>query len=66
MKDYAHPLHGKWVKVSEVSKGSLTIFMTSLSVLTTEGWMMVAAQGTATTGGQAESMEGFCSVYEIP
>lgn len=30
------------------------VLVTSLSVLTTEGWMMVALQGTATTGGLNE------------
>lgn len=34
------------------------VLMTSLSVLTTEGWMMVAPQGTPTTGGQKK---GFMS-----
>lgn len=54
----AKPLHGELtaVDVSEVSQGCLTVLMTSLSVLTTEGWMMVAPQGTATTGGLKERM----------
>lgn len=59
------PLHGKWVDVAyhKISKGCLTVLMTSLSVLTTEGWMMVAPQGTATTGGQTETTEGFVHSY---
>lgn len=47
-----------WRSSLEVSKAILIVLMTSLSVLTTEGWMMVAPQGTATTGGQIEEIEG--------
>lgn len=43
--------------LSEVSQGCLMVLMTSLSVLTTEGWMMVAPQGTATTGGLTKRMQ---------
>lgn len=36
----------------------LMVLMTSLSVLTTEGWMMVALQGTAATGGLTDKILG--------
>lgn len=43
-------------KVSPDTRGSLTVLMTSLSVLTTQGWMMVVPLVTATTGGLSERM----------
>lgn len=54
------PLHDQMdcCNVSEVSQGCLTVLMTSLSVLTTEGWMMVAPRGTATTGGLTDRLWG--------
>ena len=54
--DRAAAWHVDCCNVSEVSPGCLTVFMPSLSVLTTEGWMMVAPQGTATTGGLTERL----------
>lgn len=41
-----------------MSEGCLTVLMTSLSVLTPEGWMMVALQGTAATGGLTDKILG--------
>lgn len=38
------------------------VLVTSLSVLTTEGWMMVALQGTAATGGLNED---FREVFRV-
>lgn len=55
--DYAQPLHGK-VNISNMLEGCLMVLMTSLSVLTTEGWMMVALQGTAATGGLTDKILG--------
>lgn len=44
--------------MSNMLEGCLTVLMTSLSVLTTEGWMMVAPQGTAVTGGLTDKILG--------
>lgn len=40
------------------------VVMTSLSVLTTEGWMMVALQGTAATGGHTEKSPVCLRLFE--
>lgn len=44
--------------ISNMLEDCLTVLMTSLSVLTTEGWMMVALQGTAATGGLTDKILG--------
>lgn len=52
---------GIWTSVICL-EGCLTVLVTSLSVLTTEGWMMVAHQGTAATGGLNEDFREVFSV----
>lgn len=60
-EDSAPPLHGE-MDICNMLEGCLMVLVTSLSVLTTEGWMMVALQGTAATGGLNED---FREVFKV-
>lgn len=60
-EDSALPLHGE-MDICNMLEGCLMVLVTSLSVLTTEGWMMVALQGTAATGGLHE---GFRQAFTV-